>query len=478
MNRLKLFVENFLVYGVGGIISKIIPLVMVPIITRIIPNSAIYGISDLSNTIISFGSALAVMGTYDAMYRLFFENDEKDYKKKVCSTSLIITTVTSFIVFVFMIMFQGQIAKLFYNDRKLAYLIYICAIATFVGATNSIVSAPTRMRNKRKVFLFTNTISPMVSYAISIPLLLSGHYIIALPLAGAISGLMMEMIFLMLNHNWFSIKAFDWKILKELLSMAVPLLPNLLIYWIFNSCDRVMISKILDTSATGVYSVGAKLGNCSQLIYTAFAGGWQFFAFSTMKEKNQVENNSKVFEYLAAISMVASIIMISLSYFLFTILFEGEYIQGYIVAPYLFIAPLLQMLEQVIGNQFLVIKKVWPTVFILGSGAVLNILLNMILIPALNIEGAAIATMLGYLMSVCICSLALSKMRLFVYSYRTYVGIIISVVYFFAWRLYFKERIGMSVVTAVIASYLILCLYRKELGDLKISIKENLHGVE
>lgn len=478
MNKLKLFVENFLVYGVGGIISKIIPLVMVPIITRIIPNPAIYGISDLSNTIISFGSALAVMGTYDAMYRLFFETDEEDYKKKVCSTSLIITTVTSFIVFVFMIMFQGQIAKLFYNDRKLAYLIYICAIATFVGATNSIVSAPTRMRNKRKVFLFTNTISPMVSYAISIPLLLSGHYIIALPLAGAISGLMMEMIFLMLNHSWFSIKAFDWKILKELLSMAVPLLPNLLIYWIFNSCDRVMISKILDTSATGVYSVGAKLGNCSQLIYTAFAGGWQFFAFSTMKEKNQVENNSKVFEYLAAISMVASIIMISLSYFLFTILFEGEYIQGYIVAPYLFIAPLLQMLEQVIGNQFLVIKKVWPTVFILGSGAVLNILLNMILIPALNIEGAAIATMLGYLMSVCICSLALSKMRLFVYSYRTYVGITISAVYFFAWRLYFKERIGMSVVTAVIASYLILCLYRKELGDLKISIKENLHGVE
>lgn len=478
MNKLKLFVENFLVYGVGGIISKIIPLVMVPIITRIIPNPAIYGISDLSNTIISFGSALAVMGTYDAMYRLFFETDEEDYKTKVCSTSLLITTVTSFVVFVFMMMFRGKIAKLFYNDRKLAYLIYICGIATFVGATNSIVSAPTRMRNKRKVFLLTNTISPMVSYAISIPLLLRGHYIIALPLAGVISGLMTEIIFLMLNHNWFSIKAFDWKILKELLSMAVPLLPNLLIYWIFNSCDRVMISKILDTSAAGVYSVGAKLGSCSQLIYTAFAGGWQFFAFSTMKEKNQVENNSKVFEYLAVISMVLGIFMTSLSYFLFMLLFEGEYIQGYIVAPYLFIAPLLQMLEQVIGNQFLVIKKVWPTVLILGSGAVINILLNMILIPVINIEGAAIATMLGYLMSVCICSLALRKMRLFVYSYRTYVGIIVSIVYFFAWRLYFKERIGMSVVTAIIASYLILCLYRKELSDLKISIKENLHGVE
>lgn len=39
MKKFKLFIENFLVYGLGGIISKIIPLIMVPIITRIMPNT-------------------------------------------------------------------------------------------------------------------------------------------------------------------------------------------------------------------------------------------------------------------------------------------------------------------------------------------------------------------------------------------------------------------------------------------------------
>ena len=73
MNKLKLFLENFLIYGIGGIISKIIPLIMVPLVTRLMPNSDYYGISDLSNTVISFGSALAVMGMYDAMYRMFSE---------------------------------------------------------------------------------------------------------------------------------------------------------------------------------------------------------------------------------------------------------------------------------------------------------------------------------------------------------------------------------------------------------------------
>ena len=84
MNKFKLFIENFLVYGLGGIISKIIPLIMVPIVTRLMPDTTYYGISDLSNTVVSFGSAIAVMGMYDAMYRMFFEKDEDSYKKTVC----------------------------------------------------------------------------------------------------------------------------------------------------------------------------------------------------------------------------------------------------------------------------------------------------------------------------------------------------------------------------------------------------------
>ena len=53
MNKLKLFIENFLVYGLGGVISKIVPLIMVPIVTRLMPSSDYYGLSDLSNTVSS-----------------------------------------------------------------------------------------------------------------------------------------------------------------------------------------------------------------------------------------------------------------------------------------------------------------------------------------------------------------------------------------------------------------------------------------
>ena len=407
MNKFKLFIENFLVYGLGGIISKLIPLIMVPIVTRLMPNTEYYGISDLSNTVVQFGSAIAVIGMYDAMYRMFFEKEEEEYKKNICSTALLFTMITSLIVFVIMLIARNFIAQYFFGNSKYAYVVYLSAMAVLVSATNSIISAPTRMQNKRKIFLVTNTVSPLLSYSISIPMLLAGHYVIALPLAAVVSGVTMEITFGILNHGWFNFRRFDKKLLRQLLIIAIPLFPNFLIYWLFNSCDKVMITNILGIGAAGIYSVGSKLGHCSQLIYTAFAGGWQYFAFSTMKDDNQVKSNSMIFEYLGVISFVATAFICAWSYLIFNILFTDKYLTGYVVAPYLFLAPLLQMLFQVACNQFLVIKKTWPNMLILSSGVVINILINYFLIPVLGIEGAAIATLLGYVVSDVICVVVL-----------------------------------------------------------------------
>ena len=123
MNKFKLFVENFLVYGLGGVISKIAPLIMVPIVTRLMPSSDYYGLSDLSNTVVQFASALAIMGMYDAMYRMFFEKDDEEYKKSVCSTALVFTLFTSLVVFVVLVILKEQIAQCFFSDRKYAYIV-------------------------------------------------------------------------------------------------------------------------------------------------------------------------------------------------------------------------------------------------------------------------------------------------------------------------------------------------------------------
>ena len=214
-----------------------------------------------------------------------------------------------------------------------------------------------------------------------------------------------------------------------------------------------MITQILGSSYTGIYAIGSKFGSISQLIYTAFAGGWQYFAFSMMKEHDQVQLNSRVFEYLLVITTGASILMMTFSEILFEILFEGNYVKGAIVVPYLFTAPLLLMLYQVGGNQFLIIKKTWPNMFILLIGAVVNVVLNWILIPQYGVEGAAIATLSGYALSVGICMVVLKKMRLFIFTKRAVAVWVVLMIYFVGWRLFlidnFLLSFGMTVIVFV-----------------------------
>ncbi|WP_163195530.1 oligosaccharide flippase family protein [Clostridium thermarum] len=468
MQKKKLFLENFLIYGLSGIISKIIPLLMIPIITRLMPDTSFFGVSDMSTTVVSFGSALAIMGMYDAMYRMFFDKDDEEYKKDICSTALVFTISMSIVIFFIMVMMQNFIAEKFFGNMQYTYLVYITAIATLVGATNAIVSAPTRMQNKRKVFLLMNTLSPIISYSISIPLLIHGRYLIALPLAGMFAGISSEIIFLLLNKQWFKLKRFNWTYLKQLLLIGVPLLPNFLIYWVFNSSDKLMITNLINTSATGVYSVGSKLGHVSQLIYTAFAGGWQYFAFSTMKEENQVNSNSRIFEYLGIISFTCTMFVFVFCSPVYKILFTGDYVKGYIVSPYLFLAPLLQMLFQVACNQFLVIKKTWPNMFILSSGAIVNVILNYILIPKIGIEGAAIATLIGYTISDIVVVVVLIRMKLMNISGRFLICTIIIGIFIVFWRLFLKEYILISFLISLICITIFMMLYK---DDFKILFK-------
>lgn len=474
MNRFKLFIENFLIYGIGGSISKIVPLIMLPIITRLMPNTFYFGLNELTNTVVSFGSAIAIMGMYDAMFRMFFDREDVEYKKKICSTALNFTFFTSFIIAIFIIVFRKSISVLIFSDIKYQNLVILSSISILIGSTNSIVAAPTRMENKRSIYLSVNILGSIISYTVALILLKMGYYILALPIGYLISVLSMEIFFFIFNKRWFQFKVINKKYIKSMLLIGLPLVPNFLIYWIFNSCDRIMIAKILGNEYTGIYGVGAKVAQISQMIYVAFSGGWQYFAFSTMKDKDQVELTSKIFEYLGLISFIAGMIIATLSELIFNIFFRGNYVKGSMVMPWLFLAPLIQMLYQVISNQFLVVKKTWPSMFILGSGMIFNILANLFFIPKIGVEGAALATLGGYILSLILCTIVLTRIKLIRISFKFYLIVLLTVSYFCIWRFCIKNNIILSMILDVIISMIQIYLYKEIFIFIMRVIKKSL----
>ena len=130
------------------------------------------------------------------------------------------------------------------------------------------------------------------------------------------------------------------------------------------------------------------------------------------------------------------------------------------------------MLFQVACNQFLVIKKTWPNMLNLSSGVVINIVINYFLIPVLGIEGAAIATLLGYVVSDVICVVVLCKMKLMVINFKFVLATIIMMIYIIAWRLMFSNKILIGTISAIIVSIIMIFLYREDLKRLLAMIKK------
>ncbi|NLI08490.1 MAG: oligosaccharide flippase family protein [Thermotogaceae bacterium] len=471
MSRARLFIENFLVYGMTGIIGKVIPVVMVPIITRLIPDTSIYGISDLLHVLVSFGSAFAVLGMYDAMFRMFFDDDTQEHKLVVCSSAFSVVAISSIITGAAVIIFSKSFSNLLFTTDEYYVWVVLMGNQIALGAFDSIISAPTRMQNKRKVYVVLSVVTPLTSYGISIPLIIFVDPLFGLIMGGFASVVSKLFIFWVLNGKWFRLRFANRKLALEMLKIGLPLMPTFLIYWIFNSFDRVMISNMLGTSQNGIYAVGAKVASISQLIYTGFAGGWQYFAFSTMKDKDQVQLTSRVYEYLGIISLVATILIMPWLPLLFQLLFTGDYVFGYQVAPYLFLSPLLLMLFQTSGNQLLVIKRSYWVTISLVIGAGLNVFLNYLLIPVLGIEGASVATLIGYSSSVVIMAVITTKLKLLKLQKRFVVSASITALFFVLSKLLLNKTLLPWLAVSLLSVGLILFLYREELQNLKGRMK-------
>lgn len=471
MSRKKLFIENIFAYGFINVLNKIVPFLLLPIITRMLPDASDYGVFNMYNLVIGFGTPFAILGLYDAMFREYFEKDDQQYKYDVTTTAQRIILMSSIIISFVLILLNKSISSLFFGDSTYGNIIIFAAVGIFLGANRSPIQAPTRMQNQKKVFVVSGLLSSIVTYGLSVLLIYLGYSYFGLIYSNIITAVVIVAFFGFRNKQFFLKGSFDKKIAKELFKIGLPLLPTFLIYWVYNSMDKIMITNMLGTYELGIYSIGSKMAQVSQLIYAGFVGGWQYFAFSTMKDEDQIELNSKVFEYLGGISVLSLVFVYPLIQYIFKILFVGDYVKGYIVAPYLYLAPLLLMLFQVAGNQFLVIKKSYLLTICLSLGAVINVFLNMILIKTIGIEGAAIATLVGYLITIIIVMIISLRYKLMVYSKRIIFVLLLIPIYLYLQRVTLLSRGIMQLAFMLLVSAFLFVLYRSEIKQILRKIR-------
>jgi O-antigen/teichoic acid export membrane protein len=197
---------------------------------------------------------------------------------------------------------------------------------------------------------------------------------------------------------------------------GMPLVPSALFLWVTNFSDRFFLVKLTDTAEVGLYSVGVRIASAMVLLLTAFRLAWPAFAYSIESDDEAKRTYAWVLTYLVVVTAWIATALTLLSPWLVDWLTAPQFSSASrVVGPLAFAA--------VSFGGFIVISigigRARRTQFnwvITGIAAVVNVALNLTLIPIYGMMGAAVATVAAY--TVMFAGMAWWAQRIFPVPYQ------------------------------------------------------------
>ena len=218
-------------------------------------------------------------------------------------------------------------------------------------------------------------------------------------LAYIISGFMTTLYAIVAGKGYksFCIFSLDISKLKSMLTYSIVLIPNTFMWWIMNSSDHVMITNMIGISANGIYAISYKLPTLISTITTIFNQAWTYSAIKEHGSDDEIEFYNIIFKKLICFSMIIGILMLSVIKLFLKIYVTSEYYSAWKYTPFLIIGCVYLTLASFMATSYTIYKDSFGYLFSSTLGAILNIILNFILIPLVDIYGAAIATCFSYI---------------------------------------------------------------------------------
>ena len=195
---------------------------------------------------------------------------------------------------------------------------------------------------------------------------------------------------------------FKNKIVKSLLRFGLPFLPAGLSTIAMESLDRYLLSVLTNADTVGIYSVGYKLGIFMLLITTAFQYAWQPFFLKSGNHPESKDLFATIFNYFMVVTTFAWLLItlflpeiinfkIGKFWLIGPEFHEAKTIVPIILMAYLFQGAYLNFLPGIYFKE-----KTHYIPLITGVGALVNLVINLILIPVYGMFGAAFATLIGH----------------------------------------------------------------------------------
>lgn len=382
----------------GAIVAtKALTLISIPVLTRILGvTPSDYGVISLFTTYVSIFVILVTLNTYVGVGRYYYENsnDFNDFFGSTVNINLILLIPVSVIA----LCFTEQLAQwLGITPFLIVLMIPTIAISLASSIFNQVYSARQESSKISKYSIATAYIGFVLTVIFTL-LNPKQKY-----LGSIYSQLITGLIFTILIFN--SLKSF-YKLtirkahIKYMFHYSIPLIPYFLSSVILAQFDRIMIAKYSNTSDAGLYSFAYNIGMIMTLIFSALNSAWIPKYYECFNSKNYLEYNKHV-NYINRLMLISALGLIYFGKELGMILGSSSYHASLKIVPIIVIGYLFFYYFYIWMWNIDFAKKNLYSSLIVGIAGMINILLNIILIPRFGYVAAAYTTSISYFCMAC-----------------------------------------------------------------------------
>lgn len=414
MSEYVRFIQRIGLVGLTNILISLSSLIFIPIITKSF-TTAEYGMWAQVNTTIALVPNIANLGLPYTMVRFLSAEKDKEKIKDSFYPMISLTFISTLIICSLFLIFGNTIANALFNGSM--QVLYITTVISFFACMNLMLITFFRTFQQMKRYSLFLVLQSYIGVFVSIYLTYAGYNIetVVLGLLTGYASVFIMMAFLIVKYLGIGIG--KWSNLREQLAFALPTIPSNVSSWIVDSSDKYVIGILIGSVAVGCYSPGYALGSILLMFLSPFAVLLPAI-LPEHYEKGDIEEVDKYLsysmKYYLLLTVPAGVGMSVLSKPLLYIITTPEIaLGGYMVTPFVCLGAIFMGMYGITNNililekNTMILGKLWIVV------AISNIVLNLLLVPHLNILGAAIATLLCYILAFTVTAIASKKtMRL------------------------------------------------------------------
>ena len=389
-DRKNYLAKNTALFALNTIGTKLIAFLLVPLYTKAFSTPE-YGAVDLIATIGVILIPIITINIGEAVMR--FSLDDNANRNDIMSVGLFYAALSFFFGFVTLL-----VVHFFPQITVNGWLVYLYCVSQGLYL---VFSCNLRGQEKLLHYAIGNILQTFLVAILNIVFLIVlkigiNGFFYAYALANFIAFLYCA-VFGNVKETLQSFRL-DRKLMKAMVSYAIVLVPNSLMWWIMNSSDHIMVTSMIGIAANGIYAVSYKIPSILSAMSTVFNQAWSYSAIHEDKSDDREAFNNNMFDRLVRFQLLITVFLMGIMKpFLRIYVRQPAYYEAWKYTPYLLVGYFFLTLGTFLSTIYTVQKDSKGFLYSGSAGAILNVLLNFILIPIMGVHGAAFATCVSYI---------------------------------------------------------------------------------